>query len=77
MNLAIRIAKERGSAYRAWCPALPGCEVYGETMSAARSKIHDAVRGYVARLEEALPRELGRLFEARQGGVRELRAQAA
>jgi predicted RNase H-like HicB family nuclease len=77
MNLTIRIAKQIGCAYRAWCPALPGCEVYGETLTEARSKIQDAIRGYASNLEQVLPRELGRLLNARQGGVRQFRAQAA
>ena len=63
MNLAIRIARQVDHTYRAWCPSLPGCTVYGESVDEVRGKIQDAVRGYVARLEEALPRELGRLLE--------------
>ena len=77
MNLTIRIARQTGRAYRAWCPALPGCEVCAKTLREARSKIHDAIRGYASNLEQALPRELGRLLNARQGGVRQFRAQAA
>jgi predicted RNase H-like HicB family nuclease len=66
MSLAIRIAKERNQSYHAWCPALPGCEVYGRSAEEVRSRIEDAVRGYVARLEVALPRELGRLLSTRR-----------
>jgi predicted RNase H-like HicB family nuclease len=77
MSLNIRIAKQAGCEYRAWCPALPGCEVYGQTLTEARGKIQDAVRGYVANLEQALPRELGRMLGIRQGEVRPFRAQAA
>jgi predicted RNase H-like HicB family nuclease len=77
MTLSIRITKDRIGAYRAWCPALPGCEVFGQTLTEARTKIRDAVHGYVANLEEALPRELGRMLGAIQGEVRSMRAQAA
>jgi predicted RNase H-like HicB family nuclease len=62
MNLTIRIARQTAGAYRAWCPALPGCTVVGQSMLEVQSKIHDAVRTYVDKLEETLPRELGRLL---------------
>jgi predicted RNase H-like HicB family nuclease len=77
MNLTIRIAKQTGCAYRAWCPALPGCEVYGQTLTESRSKIQDAIRGYAANVEQVLPRELGRLLAAQQGDWGQYRAQAA
>lgn len=67
MNLAIHIVKKAEAAYRAWCPSLPGCSVYGRSIQEARGKIHDAVRGYLASLEVALPRELGRLMEQGRG----------
>ena len=63
MNLAIHISRKLGSAYRASCPSLPGCQVYGSSPEEARDKIRQAVRGYLSSLEVALPRELGRLFE--------------
>jgi predicted RNase H-like HicB family nuclease len=63
MNLAIHIAKKAESAYRAWCPSLPGCMVYGQSREEARGKIRDAVRGYLASLEVSLPRELERLLD--------------
>jgi predicted RNase H-like HicB family nuclease len=51
--------------YHAWCLALPGCAVCGQSVGEARRKIHEAVRVYVANLEVALPRELGRLLNTR------------
>ena len=69
MNLAIHIVKRAESAYRAWCPSLPGCSVCGQSLEEARGKIHEAVRGYLASLEVALPRELGRLLEQGRGAA--------
>lgn len=66
MNLAIRISRNATFGYRATCPALPGCTVYGDTAEEARNKIHEAVNGYVAHLEMTLPRELGRLLNSSQ-----------
>jgi predicted RNase H-like HicB family nuclease len=63
MSLAIHIARRAESAYRAWCPSLPGCSVYGQSVEEARSRIREAVHGYVARLDVALPRELGKMLE--------------
>jgi predicted RNase H-like HicB family nuclease len=60
MESAVRIAGPHCGTYRAWCPALPGCSVYGRSRDEARSRIWQAVRGYLAHLEVALPRELAR-----------------
>ncbi len=77
MNLAIRIVKDASSAYRASCPALPGCEVLASTLSEARSRIREAIRGYLTRLADVLPRELGRLLDAQQELGRAWSARAA
>ena len=60
MESAVRIAGPLDGAYRAWCPALPGCAVYGRSRCEAKAKIRQAVRGYLEHLDVALPRELAR-----------------
>ena len=60
MEAAVRIAGRCDGTYRAWCPALPGCAVYGSSRHEARTRIGHAVRGYMEHLEVALPRELAR-----------------
>jgi predicted RNase H-like HicB family nuclease len=60
MKLAIRMKQQPDGAYRACCPSLPGCSVYGLTKEDANSKIGSAVHGYLARLDVCLPRELSR-----------------
>jgi len=61
MKLAIRITRGIDGSYRAFCPALPGCVVWGTSLKEAKEKIDSAVSGYVASLDSTLPRELARL----------------
>jgi len=61
MKLAIRIARTSDGQFRAACPALPGCVVWGQTYQEAEEKINKAVCGYLASMNVALPRELGKL----------------
>lgn len=61
MRLVIKMASKGSGVYRAWCPSLPGCEVYGQTRQDVRWRIHKAIEGYLASLDVALPRELNRL----------------
>ena len=63
MRLVIKIAGEPSGAFRAWCPSLPGCSVYGQTREQVCVRIQDAVTGYLASLEVALPRELDKMLE--------------
>ncbi len=68
METAIRIAGLLDGAYRAWCPALPGCAVYGRSRPEAAARIRQAVRGYLRHLDVALPRELARRLRGCPGG---------
>jgi len=63
MMLAIRITQQPNSTYRAWCPALPGCFVCGQTRKEAHSRIDLAVQGYLANLSGCLSQELSRAME--------------
>ena len=60
MEAAVRIAGTLDGTSRAWCAALPGCAVYGCSRRAAKTRIQQAVRGYLEHLAVALPRELTR-----------------
>jgi predicted RNase H-like HicB family nuclease len=60
MESAVRIAGPCDGTYRAWCPALPGCTVYGSSRREAKARIRQAVSGYLEHLAVALPRELAR-----------------
>ena len=61
VKLVIKISRRADNGFRACCPALPGCAVYGRSWTEASDKIQEAVRGYLAGLDTALPRELSRL----------------
>ena len=74
MQLSVRIAKRSDVGYTAWCPALPGCVVWGATRREALHRVRQAARGYLEHLDEALPRELGRQFAAET--ARPVRRQA-
>ncbi len=60
MKLVVKMSRQANGMFRAWCPALPGCAVYGECKEEAQVRIRRAVEGYLASLDVALPRELGR-----------------
>jgi len=63
MKLVVRTTRRDGSTFKAWCPALPGCAVIAASRQRAQSRIQRAVKGYLASLDVALPRELGRMLE--------------
>jgi len=58
MKLVIRIEAHADGGYRAWCPALPGCSVQAGTKQDAQCDIQEAVTGYLASMDVALPRQL-------------------
>ena len=59
MKLAVKIVRCADRRYRASCAALPGCVVHAGTREQAQSRIRDAVVGYLASMDVALPRESG------------------
>lgn len=61
MKLVVKTARNAQGIFRAWCPALPGCVVLGQSLPEVREKIRQAVVGYLCSLDVALPRELSRL----------------
>lgn len=64
MKLTMQMARTAEGFFRAWCPALPGCVVIAETRAEAEAQIAKAIEGYVASLDVALPRELGRRLQS-------------
>ena len=69
MKLVVKIVRHGDCGYRASCPALPGCSVSAETEEQARSRIRDAVVGYLASLDVALPEEPGANVVAEDVGL--------
>jgi predicted RNase H-like HicB family nuclease len=74
MSIQIRSARQADRTYIAWCPSLPGCVVRGRTEQVAHEKIRQAVAGYLARLDVALPRELEHQFQQAHRAVEDLQA---
>jgi len=66
MGMEIHIARRSDGFYRASCPALPGCVVYGRSWREARIRIAWAVRGYLSNINDILPEELYRRIRADQ-----------
>jgi len=60
MDAEIHIARRSDGAYRASCPALPGCVVYGGSCQEVRRKIAWAVEGYLNHIGDILPSQLER-----------------
>jgi predicted RNase H-like HicB family nuclease len=57
MTLHIRIVSDRGG-YMAACPSLPGCMTRGSTREEARTKIGEAIVGYLAAVNNFVPDNL-------------------
>jgi predicted RNase H-like HicB family nuclease len=60
MKLTVQMTRAAEGYFRAWCPALPGCIVMAATRAEAEAQIARAIEGYIASMDVALPRELGR-----------------
>jgi predicted RNase H-like HicB family nuclease len=69
MHYQVKISGKPHAGWQAWCPALPGCWVRGASRKEVRQKIQDAVEGYLASLEVALPRELEEKFRMDEQSV--------
>jgi len=48
----ILIEPEEEGGYHAWCPALPGCHVQGETKEEALKNLKEAIELYLESLKE-------------------------
>ncbi len=58
MKVAIRIRTRSDGQYVAHCPSLPGCVAKAETRESASRKMRDAVTGYLASMNVALPAKM-------------------
>ena len=63
MKIVVKMEKSCEGCFRAWCPALPGCRVVAESRGEAARRIDAAIRGYIASLNVALPRELQEIMQ--------------
>jgi len=58
MRLAIRIVADEHGGYMAICPSLPGCMSRGTTRDEAKDKLDEAIRGYIAAVNNFIPENL-------------------
>lgn len=58
MKFTVEILPAGGGGYRARCPALPGCHASGHTAADAERLLRDAIVGYLASWDVAVPGSL-------------------
>ncbi len=58
MKLCLRIVENQPGQYKALCPSLPGCMSSGSTREEARRKLEEAIRGYIAAVNNFVPERL-------------------
>ena len=58
MKLRIRIIENEDGSYTAVCPSLPGCQSLGTSRDEARKRLKEAIRGYVAAVNNFVPENL-------------------
>ena len=58
MKLCIRIIPDQHGGYLAVCPTLPGCVTRGPTRQDAQDRLDEAIRGYIAAVNNFVPEHL-------------------
>ena len=58
MKICIHIVKNENGGFTAVCPSLPGCVSRGRTRQQAREKLDEAIRGYIAAVNNFVPENL-------------------
>lgn len=58
MRLSITINRNDVGGYTACCPSLPGCTSQGLTRAEATRKLDEAIRGYMAAINNFVPEHL-------------------
>ena len=58
MKLAVRIFSNDGGGFTASCPSLPGCCTRGQTRREAQEKLDEAIRGYIAAVNNFVPEQV-------------------
>ena len=58
MKVVVRRFVNEEGGFTAVCPVLPGCSCRGTTQDEARSKIDEAIRGYMAAVNNFVPEKV-------------------
>jgi predicted RNase H-like HicB family nuclease len=64
MNYKVKL-QESEEGFSVWCPGLPGCWSQGETEEEALENIQDAIKEYLAAVDELVKGEDVREIEVR------------
>ena len=62
LKLTVRIFDNDQGGYTAMCPSLPGCCSRGQTRQEARDRLGEAIRGYMAAVNNFVPANLDQHF---------------
>jgi predicted RNase H-like HicB family nuclease len=60
MRLCVRISQNERGEFVAACPSLPGCVTFGDTQEQAEKRLEEAIRGYIAAINNFVPERLDR-----------------
>jgi len=63
MKLCVRVRRNARGGFIAACPSLPGCVSCGDTEQQARDNIEQAIRGYLASLNNFEPPQIRQVVE--------------
>lgn len=65
MKLKIKVKPGVAVGYVAECPGLPGCRSFGPTEQQAEKKLVEAIKGYLASVNNSVPEQIERELELR------------
>ena len=60
MKLYVRLTRNTQGGFTASCPSLPGCTSCGDTREDACDKLDEAIRGYIAAVNNFVPEHVNR-----------------
>jgi len=60
MKLCVRISQNERGEFVAVCQSLPGCVSFGGTREQAEERLVEAIRGYIAAMNNFVPERLDR-----------------
>ncbi len=63
MRLCVRIRQNERGRYVASCPSLPGCVSAGVTEQQAKDNLEEAIRGYLASVNNFVPHDIDKVLE--------------
>ena len=63
MKLYVKIWRDSTGRYVAACPSLPGCTSTGRTKEEVKEKLEEAIRGYLASVNNFVPAKLHDMLE--------------